>query len=402
MGPVVGLHGHIRRNMTTSRLLIASFFAAMCVCWVLVCVSYNATFRYFVGEQAHVELMASNGTFSSINASNRGDASPANQRTTSSASQPDGLPIVALVVLGATFAVSTLFIPVLFTLAWLAHFWWSNGSIVRWATGARSVSRAEERTLYNIVERFSIQTGEPMPRIELIESKALNAYAYGLTPSDSAIGVTRGLLQKLNTAELEAVIAHEYTHIRNRDSRVMVIASVFVGLFESLFHYFLSGITGAHENDGQGPTPARQFQRSIALVFGGLVIFGAMIASIAVCWLPSMLARAKLSRSREFLADAGAVELTKDPDALVAALLRIQQCNDVLAVAPALQAMMISGKISGLLASHPPVEDRVTALRAFAGALLPTRRPSMARAMLADGSPRAFGRRVGMTPVARG
>ncbi len=130
---------------------------------------------------------------------------------------------------------------------------------------------------------------------------------------------------------------------------------------------FLSGITGAHEKNNVNAAIMLPTRLTV-----GLIVFGPLVLSFAVCWIPSMIGRAYLSRAREYLADAGAVEITKDSDALVAALLRIDECNEHLAIPSSMQAMMIAGDARSVLATHPTIEDRIAALRAYAGAQLPT------------------------------
>lgn len=398
MSSVLGLYGHVQRNIKISRLLVASFFVAACVCWILVVVSYNLTFRLYLGKSVHSELFTGQASIRHVAPTNetrserRERFERKRQRAQdgqSSQARPTAFDLVAK---GFTSALQTLYFPLLFVAGWFVYFWQSNGRLVRMATGAVPASRSLEKRLYSAVEVLSIQTGQPMPDIEIIELPALNAYATGLDPAQSTIAVTRGLLDRLNDRELRAVLAHEYTHILNRDSRVMVIATVFVGVFEGLFYYFLSGITGAHDRT-LDDAPMKKAMRTL-LAMPAIILFVALCASFAVCWGPVMLARALLSRSREFLADAGAVELTKDADALVSALQTIARCDKVIDVPPSFQALMIFGTIEGLLASHPPIEERITALRAYAGAL-PKGAPTMPRPILAHAQVRSeFGRRA--------
>ena len=377
MRKVLGLYSHVRRNIGISRLIVVGFVVATCVCWILCLISYNVGFRQFVGEDFHREMVHG----SQFIACSKGISACQKQH------QPTG---VEFVTIGAQTALQTMYIPVLGVLAWLALVWFKNGKLVSWATGAAPAWRSNEKRLYNIVESLAIQTGRPVPQLQIVESEALNAFACGVTVDDSMIGVTRGLLNKLSDRELEAVIAHEYTHILNGDSRVMVLAAVFVGIFENWFHYFLSGITGAHEKHKGSPF-ANQFVR----LFIGAIVFAPLCASFAICWIPSLLGRARLSRTREFLADAGAVELTKDADALVSALLRIEQCNTHLAVSRAISALMIAGSTTDLFATHPPIDERIAALRAYAGARATVMRGTTNVGRLANlGETRvAFGRR---------
>lgn len=405
MSQPLGLYGHIRQNMNTSRLLIAGFFAASMVCWVLVNLSYNLTFRAVFGEQFHREMFGG-ATFSSVrHASEPGETRLERRARLESGSPKQNSqnathrPMSELAGLAVWSSLTTLYVPLVIVGLWFAYFWYANARLVSWATGAIPASSTLDKRLFKTVEVLAIQTGQPMPELEIIESDAANAYATGLEPASSTIAVTRGLLNALDDRELAAVVAHEYTHILNRDSRVMTIATVFVGMFEGLFKHFWSGITGAHEKN---LNEAQRVLRFI-LAWPAMVVFIALCASFAVCWIPSLVARARLSQSREFLADAGAVELTKDPDALVSALQKIARLEHRLDVPASMQALMIFGAIEGLLATHPSIEDRIAALRAHAGAIkLGTRVKLASAAPSASGAsspqPRAFGRRAGSGP----
>lgn len=410
MFKIHGLDGHIRANQRWSAAIVGGFALAVCVCWMACFAVYNTTYRYMFGEDVHRGTVASlplvqflsggtsappgAGTF--VVSSSRNTAAERariaqqeeDDRISGKTKPPkprDDYTLGELAVMGITTGATSLYVPILFVAGWFIFFWFSNADLVRRATGAMPLSRTDDPRVYRIVENFSIQTGSPMPSIELIESPAVNAFASGLSPDKAMIGVTRGLLRRLNQRELEAVLAHEYTHILNGDSRVMVIASVFVGMFESLFNYFLSGLTGAHERDSNGSIPpAKLLQRILALPIA-LPLFGGLCIAFAIAWIPSLVGRARLSRSREFMADAGAVELTRDADALASALQRVADCEELLAVPPTMQAMMISGRAAGLLATHPPVGERIAALKAYAGAVVQPKR--MARPAMMPGHP---------------
>ncbi len=193
MFEVAGLYGHTKRNIRISNSVIAAFFLATCVCWILCSISYNVGFRYFFGEEIHQDMLAGGGTFAhsggrridiSRNASKecRNDYSKCREIVV-----PVQPTILQLIKLGAITGVTTLYIPIIGVLAWLGIFWFQNQRIVSWAVGAIPASRTLEKRIYNIVENQSIQLGMPMPRIELIKSNALNAFASGLRPEDSTI-----------------------------------------------------------------------------------------------------------------------------------------------------------------------------------------------------------------------
>ncbi len=219
------------------------------------------------------------------------------------------------------------------------------------ATGAKGVTRTEAPKLYNVLENLCISRGLPMPALQIIETPALNAYASGLREGQYLIAVTRGLVDTLADDELEAVLAHELTHIRNRDTQLMVIAIIFAGIFAFFGDMIIRGWDFPY---GWSPTPRRQRSpwetQDSSQSSGGWTTGGddrgdrssggadaaaaaeappswrslIAVAIILITWGVSTLIRFALSRSREFLADAGSAELTKNPDALVRALRKIE------------------------------------------------------------------------------
>jgi heat shock protein HtpX len=260
-----------------------------------------------------------------------------------------------------------------FVIAYFTHQW-----LVRMATGAHGVTRADAPRLYNALENLCISRGIPMPALQIIETPALNAYASGLREGQYVIAVTRGLVDTLAPDELEAVLAHELTHIRNRDAQLMVVAVIFAGIIAFLGNVLIRMWDFPY---GWSPTPRRQRSPTGGTIGGGgrsrdggggaLLAIAIAIAVIVISWGISTLIRFALSRSREFLADAGAAELTKNPDALVRALRKIEG-NARFDVPSRLEAFFIenpvAGRLTGLLATHPPIPARIEALRRYAGA----------------------------------
>lgn len=275
----------------------------------------------------------------------------------------------------------------LIALAWFAIAFAGHHALIRFATGAKGVERKEAPRLYNALENLCISRGIPMPRLELIETPALNAYAAGLREGDYVIAVTRGLVDTLTPAELEAVLAHELTHIRNRDTQMMVVAVIFAGIFAFFGDMFIrswdfpygvyprsrqttrtgddggwststSGDDRRRDNDGKGGAG------------GAIIAIVVAVAIILITWGVSTIIRFALSRSREYLADAGAVELTKNPDAMISALQKIA-ANPTMNVISRMEAFFIqtpiAESVAGLLSTHPSIEDRIEALRRFAG-----------------------------------
>ncbi|HEY7551145.1 MAG TPA: M48 family metallopeptidase [Hyphomicrobiaceae bacterium] len=274
---------------------------------------------------------------------------------------------------------------------WFVVAYFTHQLLVRMATGARGVTRAEAPRLYNALENLCISRGLTMPALQIVETPALNAYASGLREGHYVIAVTRGLVDTLAPDELEAVLAHELTHIRNRDAQLMVIAIIFAGVFAFFGDLVIRMWDFPY---GWSPTPRRQRApagdgtdgwttggddsedrrgggRSRDGGGGAILAIAIAIAVILITWGVSTLIRFALSRSREFLADAGSAELTKNPDALVRALRKIEG-HARFDVPSRMEAFFIenplAGRLSGVLATHPPIAARIAALQRYAGA----------------------------------
>jgi heat shock protein HtpX len=264
---------------------------------------------------------------------------------------------------------------------WFVIAYFTHQLLVRWATGAKGISRAEAPQLYNTLENLCISRGLAMPALQVIETPALNAYASGLREGHYVIAVTRGLVDTLAPDELEAVLAHELTHIRNRDAQLMVIAVIFAGVFAFFGDVMIRMWDFPY---GWSPTPRRQrsptgwttgdddgWGRRDRGGGGALLAIAVAIAVILITWGISTLIRFALSRSREYLADAGSAELTKNPDAMVRALRKIDG-HARFDVPSRMEAFFIEnpvkGRLTGLLATHPPIADRIAALQRYAGA----------------------------------
>jgi heat shock protein HtpX len=251
------------------------------------------------------------------------------------------------------------------TVIWIFIAYQFHQSMIDAVTGARPVSRQEEPRLYNILENLCISRGIPMPTLRIAEDDALNAFATGLNQKQYSITVTRGLLNALNDQELEAVLGHELTHIRNGDVRMMVIAVVIAGVIsffgEMVFRLFFQstfygGFGGRRRDDRRGGG-------------AGIAILIA-IALIVVAWLLSVVIRFALSRQREYLADAGSVELTKNSDAMIMALRKIEGRGELSHANSAVMEMCVDNPRQGfadIFATHPSVDDRVAALVKYAG-----------------------------------
>ncbi|MGA8651089.1 MAG: M48 family metallopeptidase [Xanthobacteraceae bacterium] len=249
------------------------------------------------------------------------------------------------------------------TALWVVIAYFFHQSMIDAVTGARDVTRPEEPRLYNLLENLCISRGITMPRLKIMESEALNAFATGMNQRQYAVTVTSGLLGRLNDAEIEAVLGHELTHIRNGDVRMMVVAVVIAGVVsfvaELVFRlWFYNGFSfrSSRSDDRRGGG-------------AGIAILIA-IGLLVLAYVLSFVIRLALSRSREYLADAGSVELTKNPDAMIAALRKIEGRGELPGATSAVMEMCVDNPRQGfgeLFDTHPSVESRVAALVKFAG-----------------------------------
>jgi len=239
---------------------------------------------------------------------------------------------------------------------WFIIAYFSHSSMINKATGSKRLERKENKRVYNIVENLSIAAGVTMPKVNIIEDDSLNAFASGLNKKNYTISLSRGIINKLNDKELEAVVAHELTHIINRDVRLLIISIVFVGIFsfisEALTRSMIYGRRGGGKKDGKA--------QILILV---LALIGLLLAT---------LFRFALSRKREYLADAGSAELTKNPLALASALEKVSQDATIEAVKRKDVAQMFienpqlkKKKSFSLFATHPPIQRRIEILKQF-------------------------------------
>jgi heat shock protein HtpX len=247
-------------------------------------------------------------------------------------------------------------------LAWFTIAWFSHTTMINSATGSKPLERKDNKRIYNLVENLCISCGMKMPRVNIIEDDSLNAFASGINDKTYTVSLSRGIINKLDDQELEAVIAHELTHIRNRDVRLLILSIIFVGIFafisEAMFRSIRFGNISRDRKGGSGPA-----------------IFIALILA-AIGYLIASLFRFALSRKREYLADGGAAELTRNPAALASALRKISGDPTIEAVKrgdvaqmfienPQKQLKKSSASLSGLFATHPPIEKRIRILENF-------------------------------------
>ena len=243
---------------------------------------------------------------------------------------------------------------------WFTIAWFSHSSMINAATNSKPLARNENKRVYNLVENLCISAGMTMPKVNVIEDDSLNAFASGIDSKTFSVSLSRGIINKLNDEELEAVIAHELTHIKNRDVRLLIISIVFVGIFafisETLLRSMRFGRMGRGKKEGAG----------IVIVLL-LALVGYLIAS---------LFRFALSRKREYLADAGSAELTRRPLALASALRKVAADPTIEAVKrkdvaqmfienPQVKEKKSSFSLTSIFATHPPISKRIQLLEQF-------------------------------------
>lgn len=250
----------------------------------------------------------------------------------------------------------TIGIFVWFTIAWFTH-----TSMINNATGSKPLERKENKRVYNLVENLCIACGMKMPKVNIIEDDSLNAFASGINSNTYTVSLSRGIINKLDDQELEGVIAHELTHIRNRDVRLLIISIIFVGIFAFISETMFRSMRFGNVSRGRKGSGLAMV---IALI---LATIGYIIAS---------LFRFALSRKREYLADGGSAELTRNPRALASALRKISgdptieavKRNDVAQMFienPRKELKNSSESFTTLFATHPPIEKRIEILENF-------------------------------------
>lgn len=253
-----------------------------------------------------------------------------------------------------------LYIAVIFSIGMSVTSYWFSDKIVLRMAHAQPVTRENARELYNIVENLSITAGLPIPKIYIINEPAPNAFATGRDPEHAVVAVTTGILQKLDRSELEGVLAHELSHVGNRDMLISTMAVILVGFISIASDFFLRSLLwrGMGSRDRNNLHPI-------------MILIGVAFAILAP--LAGMLMRLAISRKRELLADASGALLTRYPEGLAKALEKISSDPTPLRVANNTTAHLwlddpFKGKTKkswfhSLFLTHPPVEERIEALR---------------------------------------
>ncbi len=239
--------------------------------------------------------------------------------------------------------------------------WWFSDKLALRMSGAQEVSPAEAPALHAIVEELSARAGIPKPRVYLIESETPNAFATGRNPANGAVAVTTGIARLLTRDELAGVVAHELAHIKNRDTLVSSIAASIAGAISMLadmamWGMIFAGLGGSDDGEDQG----------IAGMVGGLLTM--ILAPVA-----AVIIQMAISRSREYLADAGGAQILGDPLPLASALEKLEWASSrmPMRVSPATSHLYIVnplvGGLAGLFRTHPQSAERIARLRAMAG-----------------------------------
>ncbi len=251
-------------------------------------------------------------------------------------------------IIGATVAV-----------IWVLITIFQGNRITLAASGAKAIEKRDNRELYNLVENLSIAAGLPTPKIYIIESAAMNAFATGRDPNHSAVAVTTGLMKKLEKKELEGVIAHELSHIGNFDTRLMMIVTALAGTVMIMADVFFRWTFYGRRGGGGGRRDGR-LQLALILVGICLIIFSPLLAT---------LIKLAISRKREYLADASGALLTRYPEGLASALEKISSDHTPAHFATKGTAHLYisnplkAGTWSKWFSTHPPPDDRVRKLR---------------------------------------
>lgn len=255
---------------------------------------------------------------------------------------------------------------------WFAIAYFANTSMIKHATGARSLSRKENPRVYNIVENLCMTCGMDMPKINVIDDPQLNAFASGINKASYTVTVTTGLLNLLDDDELAGVLGHELTHIRNHDTRLLITSIVFVGIVSAImslvvrmmYHTIVFGGGNRRSNNEKG---------------GGVSVIVVLLVGLictAIAYLFTLLTRFAISRKREYMADAGGAELCGNPLALASALRKIsgdpglgsvdrEDIAQLYIIHPSKFADGVMGFFNSMFSTHPDTADRIRILEQF-------------------------------------
>lgn len=250
---------------------------------------------------------------------------------------------------------------------WFAIAYFFNASMVRSVTGAQPVSRRECPRLYNIVENLCMAAGMDMPNINIIQDFHLNAFASGIDKKSYTVTVTTGLMDKLSDDELAGVIGHELTHIRNRDTRLLITSIIFVGIISTLMNFGLRFLCNIIVRSGNKKNKDSK---------GTLMVLVVAVVMFVITYVFALLTRFSISRRREYMADAGGAELCGNPMALASALRKIdknpklwnvnrEDIAQLFIIHPQQKSSGLMKFVNSLFSTHPPTYKRIRILEQF-------------------------------------
>ncbi|MCC7305829.1 MAG: M48 family metallopeptidase [Alphaproteobacteria bacterium] len=253
---------------------------------------------------------------------------------------------------------------------WFIISWFWNGAMMNALSNAHPVTRKEEPELYNLLENLCIAEGMKMPRLNIIETDAMNAFASGVDERSYSVTVTRGLIKNLQKDELEAVLGHELTHILNRDVRLMMVCVIFTGMVGFAAQLVWRSIRHGRWMHARGGRNKG----------GGVVLILAIAVILWIGYFATLFTRFALSRRREYMADAGSIKLTKNPEAMMRALMRISGKSNIPETPADVDMMCIENAqpFMGLFATHPPIEARIKTIAEMTGSPVPETGPAPA------------------------
>ncbi|MBR4644776.1 MAG: M48 family metallopeptidase [Bacteroidaceae bacterium] len=257
---------------------------------------------------------------------------------------------------------------------WFVIAYFSNTTMIRRATGARPLERRENPRVYNIVENLTMSCGMPMPKINVIDDPQLNAFASGIDKNSYTVTVTTGICDRLNDEELAGVIGHELTHIRNRDTRLLIVSIIFVGIMSTILSLAVRLMWNTFIYGG-----GRRRTSSNSKGNGGvaiIVVLAVACVLAAIGYVFTLLTRFAISRKREYMADAGGAELTGNPWALASALRKIsgdpalgqtdrEDVAQLFIIRPHAFKSSFTSFMGKLFSTHPSTESRIAYLEQF-------------------------------------
>ncbi len=256
---------------------------------------------------------------------------------------------------------------------WFVIAYFCNTAMIRQSTGAHEVTRKENPRLYNIVENLTMTCGMPMPKINIMNTNELNAFASGIDNKSYTVTVTTGLMNMLDDDELAGVIGHELTHIRNKDTRLLIVSIIFVGIMSTLMSIVLRLLWNTLLFGGSGSSRRNNKKEN-----GGGVLVAMIVAAVlaALGYFFTIMTRFAISRKREYMADAGGAELCGNPLALASALRKIsgmpaaapngrEDIAQLYIVHPQALAGGVSQWFSNMFSTHPSTESRIAYLEQY-------------------------------------